>query len=127
MTTAPDLRDLDIMSSEVYRTSGYPWRAWDILRHEAPVYWYERPGMAPFWAITKHEDVLLISKTPAIFVSSQRLVISDREGEMQADPGAAAIAQHHILTMDPPEHGKYRNLVSRRFAPRGLAILETQV
>ena len=121
MTTATDLRDLDIMSSEAYRTTGYPWRAWDILRREAPVYWYDRPGIAPFWAITKHEDILAISKAADVFVSSQRLVISDREQETQANP------PHHILSMDPPEHGKYRNLVGRRFTPRGLAVLETHI
>jgi cholest-4-en-3-one 26-monooxygenase len=126
MTTAPALGDLDIISSEVYRTTGYPWHAWDALRRDAPVYWYDRPGVTPFWAITKHTDILAISKAPDIFVSSQRLVISDREQEATATDNVE-LRQHHILTMDPPEHGKYRNLVSRRFTPRGLAVLEPHV
>ena len=127
MTTATNLGDLDLISSEMYRTTGYPWKAWDLLRKESPVYWYEKPGLTGFWAITKHEDILTISKQPNVFVSSQRLVITDRDQEVQAEAGNAAMRQHHILTMDPPEHGKYRNLVTRHFAPRALSLLEPHV
>ena len=50
--TALTLDNLDITDPELYcGPRGYPWREWDLLRREAPVYWYERPGWAPFWAI----------------------------------------------------------------------------
>ena len=40
-----------------YRSEGYPWDEWDLFRNEAPVYWYEREGITPFWSITRYADV----------------------------------------------------------------------
>jgi cytochrome P450 len=128
MTSTISLSDLDITSGRVYQREGYPWRAWDLLRREAPVYWYEHKGFEPFWAITKHEDILAISKRPDLFISSKRLVLADVPSvEEPPRPEDLALQQRHILNMDPPMHGIYRNLVSRRFTPRGLAPLEPAV
>ncbi len=59
MTFALD--SVDIHDPRLYVERGYPWAEWDLLRREAPVYWYERDGIEPFWAITRHADVLEIS------------------------------------------------------------------
>ena len=34
------LDNLNITDTSLYVDYGYPWEAWDILRREAPVYWY---------------------------------------------------------------------------------------
>ena len=39
-----DLDSIDIHSLDRYAAHGYPWAEWALLRREAPVYWYERPG-----------------------------------------------------------------------------------
>ncbi len=59
------LQNLDITDTDLYVRNGYPWAAWDLLREQAPVFWYQRPHHEPFWAITKHEDVGYISRNPA--------------------------------------------------------------
>ena len=69
----PSLETLDIHSTDLYVSRGYPWREWDLLRREAPVFWYEREGIAPFWAITHHANILEISKRSEVFVNSRRL------------------------------------------------------
>ncbi len=69
----PTLETLDIHSKDRYVDRGYPWREWDLLRREAPVFWYEREGIAPFWAITRHADILEISRRSDVFVNSRRL------------------------------------------------------
>ena len=71
--TSLDLANLDIHSKEEYVRRGYPWQEWDRLRKEAPVFWYERDGIEPFWAITRHADILTVSKRDDVFVNSQRL------------------------------------------------------
>ena len=75
--TAPSapltLDNLDITTTELYVKYGYPWEAWDLLRREAPVFWYERPGFEPFWAITKYNDMAWISRNPQTFSNRQRL------------------------------------------------------
>ena len=45
---AINLETLDIHSKELYVSRGYPWKEWDVLRREAPVFWYEREDIAPF-------------------------------------------------------------------------------
>ena len=69
----PTLNTLDIHSKDLYVSRGYPWQEWDLLRREAPIFWYEREDIAPFWAITRHADILTISKRADVFVNSRRL------------------------------------------------------
>ena len=49
--------------------NGQPFELFERLRREAPVYWHEEslefePG---FWALTKHEDIITVSKDPQTF------------------------------------------------------------
>ena len=47
-----DLATLDIASPEHFERNGYPHREWAYLRRHAPVFWYERDNVDPFWAVT---------------------------------------------------------------------------
>lgn len=86
------------------------------LRAESPVHWYE-PGK--FWALTRHADVLAVSKDPAAFCSSQGVLLNDRD--------RAVMAADSILYIDPPTHSRYRKLVSRGFTARRVGALEERV
>jgi cytochrome P450 len=120
-----DLDRLDIISNQTYAENGYPHEAWRILRREDPVHWFERPGVLPFWAITKHEDIVQISKNPEVFRNAPRLaVFPDLEKEGQPPEDAPA---RHLINMDPPEHGQYRRLISSRFTPRYLQRLRASI
>ena len=87
-----------------------------ILRAESPVHWYE-PGK--FWALTRHADVLAVSKDPELFCSSRGVLMNDRD--------RVVAAADSILYVDPPTHSRYRKLVSRGFTARRVAALEEQV
>ncbi len=65
-----DLNTLDIHRPTRYAELGFPWAEWDLLRREAPIFWYERDDIEPFWAITRYKDVMTISDNPRIFVNS---------------------------------------------------------
>ena len=87
MTSAPtvspiasdaDPASLDIISPEKYERDGYPHPEWTWLRQHDPVHWTESPFCDPFWAVTKHEDIVLIGKQPNKFVSGVRLTIWTR-------------------------------------------------
>ena len=62
--TELDLDTLDIATPEHYERNGYPHAEWTYLRKHAPVFWYARDNVDPFWAITKHADIIEISKQP---------------------------------------------------------------
>ena len=86
------------------------------LRAESPVHWHE-PGK--FWALTRHADVLAVSKNPELFCSSQGVLMNDRD--------RVVAAADSILYVDPPTHSRYRKLVSRGFTARRVAALEEQI
>jgi cytochrome P450 len=104
----------NIVHPDDYAAHGYPHDIWTRMRREDPVYRWERTDGIPFWAITKHADIVTISKQPKRFLSGPRLVIS-HEPERPQDEFPPTLIQ-----MDPPKHGVYRQLVSRRFTQRAL-------
>jgi cytochrome P450 len=122
--TAPafDRTTLDVASPEHYERNGYPHAEWTWLRRHAPVFWYDRPNVEPFWAITKHADIIEISKQPELFLNAPRLAVFTRdlppppEGEIR-----------HLLNMDPPDHASYRRLASGWFTPRAIRGMDEKV
>ena len=131
--TALSLDTIDIHSKDLYVTRGYPWKEWDLLRKEAPIFWYERDGIDPFYAVTRHEDVLAISKNSDIFVNSRRLRLQDRaDDERQRASTKSRIAARgwdpnepaDFIFMDDPRHRDFRLLVAKRFTPAALRKLE---
>ncbi|MDA1074464.1 MAG: cytochrome P450 [Proteobacteria bacterium] len=128
------LQNLDITDTDRYVRDGYPWAAWDLLRNEAPVFWYQRPRHEPFWAITRHEDIRYISRHPELFSNTQILRISDVESVRIGQRGRVRNANRYggsaedppdFIFMDPPEHRQHRGAVSRLFTPRAMRALET--
>ncbi|NNL84876.1 MAG: cytochrome P450, partial [Myxococcales bacterium] len=116
-----NVHDLDRLGSE-----GYPWKEWDRLRREAPVFWYEHDDVEGFWALTKHADILEISKRSDIFINGGprlRFILKgsveplrhlDPYGEERGwDPNEPS----DFVFMDDPRHKKMRAIVSRSFTP----------
>lgn len=119
---APDgltLDTVDIISPEHYQRNGYPHAEWALLRREAPIYWYERTPGDPFWAVTKHEDIVALSRQPKLLQNAPRLaVFPDEEAAVAGQEPEEEPA--HLLIMDPPEHAQYRKLISAQFTPRAV-------
>jgi cytochrome P450 len=95
-----------------------PYPLYRQLREEAPVYHNEE---ADFWALSRHDDVLAAFKDPKRFSNSHGVSIDP------SSSGPAARAGTSFLAMDPPEHTRFRGLVSRGFTPRRVAALEPRV
>jgi cytochrome P450 len=117
-----DLASLDIASPEHYEANGYPHAEWAYLRRHAPLFWYERPNTDPFWAVTKHADIIELSKQPDRFLNEPRLAVFTNEFTPVEERSV-----RHLLNMDPPDHGKYRNVASKQFTPRAVRALEAKV
>ncbi|WP_051792699.1 cytochrome P450 [Amycolatopsis jejuensis] len=117
----------DLTTAGRYTRDGHPWAAFDRLRREAPAFWYHRPGFEPFWAITRHADIVAISQRPEIFSNTQRLRIADldtvdRENDRRAArTGCPFDAPSNMLAMDPPAHRANRRIASLQFTPRAVA------
>ncbi len=116
------LATLDIATPAHYERHGYPYREWASLRRHAPVYWYERENVEPFWAVTKHADIVELGKQPEIFLNAPRLAVFTLDLPLPPEG-----TTRHLLTMDPPDHAKYRNVTSKRLTPRAVRTWEPEV
>ncbi len=106
-----------------YAEHGYPWEEWARLRREAPVSRIEVPGWPAYWAITKHADIVEVSKQPDVFLNGPGMTITrDREQEESAAPPIKT-----IINMDPPDHKKFRQVASPYFTPRAINALAPMV
>jgi len=121
---APTLDTIDILTPDLYVERGYPHEEWTLLRKAAPVFWYQRDNCSPFWAITKHADIITISRQPELYRATQRLFVAIDEPGVPP-PEEALLRQ--LLNMNPPEHGAYRVVVSRRFTPAAVSRLTDHV
>jgi len=116
----------DFTDPDIY-TTRVPAEELAELRRAAPVFWVtQRRGSAGFdddgyWAVTRHADVLAISKTPDVYSSSENTaIVRFAEGTPRESIEMQRII---LLNMDPPEHTKLRGIVSRGFAPRAIGSL----
>ena len=91
---------------------GYPHELWARLRAEAPVAYLSRAGYEPFWAVTRHADIVDVASQPERFSSAHGLILG-REG-------SAAQPSEMVVTLDPPRHGPLRRAAMPRFTPRAI-------
>ena len=122
MSTTLDPSQLDVISSAHYVADGYPFREWAWLRRHDPVHWTEHPDYDPFWSITKHADIVALSTQPKLFLNAPRLAAFNKNV-----PPPPEGTSRHLLNMDPPDHGRYRNVASKQFTPRAVKALEAKV
>ena len=108
---------------------GQPFDLFERLRHEAPIYWHEEsldfePG---FWALTKHEDIVRVSKDPLTFSSAAGGHLMSMGDPEVIDPTAVAAIIGNMIGMDPPDHQIYRKMVAPSFTPKAIRNLETDM
>ncbi len=93
------------------------------LRANAPVSWVEVPDYRPFWAITKHADVMDIERNNALFTNWPRPVLTTAEGdELQAAAGVRT-----LIHLDDPQHRVVRAIGADWFRPKAMRALKLRV
>jgi len=86
-------------------------------------------GGRGFWSITKYDDIVAISMNPQVFSSARKHGghrIYDENIVGTAGMGADE-TDAPFISMDPPEHNRYRRMVSPGFGPSRLKALEGQI
>ena len=111
----PPLDPLAFADPEAYARDGYPHAVWARLRREAPLYWFDRGEGEHFWAVTRHEDIVSISRRPDLFASGPTLVVHLTPFAKRGPPIDKA-----LIDFDPPVHGPQRQIISRVFKPGAL-------
>ncbi len=112
---------IELYDPDVY-AAGVPHEAMRWLRDNAPVYWHAHPDGGGFWIISRHADVMAVSRDHKTFSAERGFVMAD-----ELPPEILAQTQHQLLGMDPPRHGPLRRIVIERFTQRMLEQLEPKV
>lgn len=93
------------------------------LRANAPVSLVDVPNYRPFWAITKHADIMNIERNNMLFTNWPRPVLTTTEGdELQAAAGVKT-----LIHLDDPQHRVVRAIGADWFRPKAMRALKLRV
>jgi cholest-4-en-3-one 26-monooxygenase len=113
------LDQINIAKHDAY-LNGVPHEQFEFLRREAPVFLHGRgePDQPEkFWVVTRHADVVRVSRVFEMFSSAKNgCILAERREDLD-------IARM-IIDLDPPEHTRLRGLVARAFTPRAVKTLD---
>jgi cytochrome P450 len=93
-----------------------PWPLYRRLRDQDPVHWSARVGC---YVLSRFDDVFRAARDTDTFSSAQGLTFQNEIEELGLAPT--------IVMMDPPEHTRYRRLVSTGFTPRQVQEVEPAI
>jgi cytochrome P450 len=98
------------------------------LRVNNPIALVDNPPYRPFWAITKHADIMAIERDHNLFISGPRPVLEPEEREallkMQQEAGTGI---RTLVHMDGPHHRKMRAIGADWFRPKAMRELKARV
>jgi len=110
-----DLSDADSFSA------GIPHEAFAKMRAASGLTWNEQGPSGGFWSVTRHADVVAVSKDAATYSSAAHHIqlwdIDEDANESRAS----------MIDMDPPDHTRLRRLVSSAFTPRKTREYENSI
>ena len=112
---------IELYDPDVY-AAGVPHAAMRWLRDNAPLYWHAHPDGGGFWIVSRHADVVAVSRDHRRFSAERGFVMVD-----EMPPDILAQTQNQLLGMDPPRHGPIRRVVIERFTQRMLEQLEPKI
>ena len=114
----------DLITPNNYGVHGQPHDVWTQLRREAPVHRIEADSHPPFYAVTKHADIMGISNKPDIFSNLEGPMLLNHEQLANREVDQAFGQMRTIIEMDPPEHREFRKVASGFFTPRSIHRLD---
>src|SRR5690606_21137918 len=93
------------------------------LRANAPVSLVDVPPYKPFWAITKHADVMAVERANQVFTNWPRPVLMPAASdEMQA-----AVGIKTLIHMDDPQHRIVRAIAADWFSPKSMRAMGERI
>ena len=98
------------------------------LRANNPVAWVDNRPYRPFWAITKHADIMAIERANNLFLSEPRPLLSTADADDFAKAQlAAGTGLRTLIHMDDPHHRKVRAIGADWFRPKAMRDLKVHV
>jgi cytochrome P450 len=118
-----DLSDLDWWTGPLDQRA----EAFALLRAERPIAPMILPGLphlglpeSPYFALTRHADIVEVSRHPELYCSGKGTNIGDLPPDFLEFFGS-------MINLDDPRHARMRRIVSRGFTPRQLELMRADV
>ena len=113
---------IDLLDLAHVDAGGPPYELFARLRRESPVHRHAEQGGPGFWAVTRYDDVVEVSRDSATWSSyAGGTMIAD------ATPEQLFVVRQMMLNMDPPQHTKLRALINKGFTPRMVTHLHGRI
>ncbi|MUM25250.1 cytochrome P450 [Mycolicibacterium sp. CBMA 295] len=98
------------------------------LRANNPVAWVDNAPYRPFWAITKHADIMAIERDNDLFISEPRpLLATAAADDLAKQQLEAGMGLRTLIHMDDPHHRKVRAIGADWFRPKAMRALKVRV
>jgi cytochrome P450 len=127
MTLTPDQAVLVFTDPAAYADDVRFHEACEILRRESPIHHFVDPTghFNPFYAITKHKDVLEIELHNNIFINEPRPVLGPATSDRRNEENGHMLRT--LIHVDDPEHRDLRGVTSEWFLPKNLSKLDARL
>ncbi|CAJ1585303.1 cytochrome P450 [[Mycobacterium] wendilense] len=98
------------------------------LRANNPVAWVDQPPYRPFFAVTKHADIMDIERANDLWLSEPRPLLATAEADDLAKAQLeAGMGLRTLIHMDDPHHRKVRAIGADWFRPKAMRAMQTRV
>jgi len=127
MTLTPDQAVLVFTDPAAYADDERFHEACAVLRRESPIHRFVDPTghFNPFYAITKHKDVLEIELHNNIFINEPRPVLGPASSDRRNEENGHMLRT--LIHVDDPEHRDLRGVTSEWFLPKNLSKLDARL
>jgi cytochrome P450 len=96
-----------------------------LLRSEEPVHRVEVEGFNPFWAITKHADVMEIERQHDLWLNAPRPILGPAVSDVEQQQMNMTIRT--LISIDAPDHPLMRAMTADWFLPKSLSRLDARI
>lgn len=100
------------------------------LRANNPLGKAQLEGIYPFWLVTKHADILEVSRQNDLFHSGDMpttFTTKEADEKVRAMTGGSPHLVRTLVQMDAPDHPKYRVMTQSWFLPQNIRKLEDRI
>jgi cytochrome P450 len=97
------------------------------IRKTDPLPYIQAADYAPFWLVSRHQDIMEIERNAACFINAPRQAMLPLSYELQTRAAAGGVdtasVMRNLVLMDGAEHKAYRNITQSYFTPKGLSAI----
>lgn len=103
-------------------------RIFAALRRDDPVHWAAPRDYRPFWAVTRHADIMAVELNAANFLNDPRqFLVTAKDEELLFEQTGSRKFADNLVAMDDPKHRAYRALTAAWFGAKSIKGLEGEI